>query len=221
MAASAAGSGQRSGVGSTPVALPPAVADAVERVVDVGEGPDGAQLVDEAPDRDARMRPAAGGTTEPAATRGAVERAEARSSTSRMSAVSYLMAPARSAWPGRASVMGLGRLAAGMGSTDIRSGPALPVEVGDVKASGRAERPPEAQARAPRHAVALDLHAPAAAVAVLATGQVAVDLAGGDAQPGRQAVEDAAHARAVGLARGEQPEPVHRAAPARLDGRCR
>ena len=47
--------------------------------------------------------------TEPAATRGAVERAEARSSTSRMSPVSYLMAPARSACPGRASVTGFGR----------------------------------------------------------------------------------------------------------------
>ncbi len=90
-----------------------------------------------------------------------------------------------------------------------------------MNASGRAERPPEAQARAPGHPVALDLHPAAAAVAVLAARQVAVDLPGGDAQPGRQPVEDAAHARAVRFAGGQQPQPVHRCAAGRGRSRSR
>ncbi len=74
--------------------------------------------------------------TAPAATRGAVDRAEARSRTSRMSAVSYLMAPARSAWPGRARVTGFGRRAMGIGSTDIRSCQFTQSRLRMVKASG-------------------------------------------------------------------------------------
>ena len=57
----------------------------------------------------------------PATTRGVVERAEARSSTSRTSSVSYLRAPARSTCPGRARVIAFGRRSAGIGSIDMRS----------------------------------------------------------------------------------------------------
>ncbi len=53
MAASATGSGQRSGVGSRRSRCHQPSADAVERVVHVGERADGSQLVDEAPDRHA------------------------------------------------------------------------------------------------------------------------------------------------------------------------
>ena len=138
--------------------------------------------------------------TAPAATRGAVERAEARSRTSRMSPVSYLMAPARSAWPGRASVMGFGRAVARPRLDRHALGPVGPVAVGDAEGERRAQRPAEAQAGRPGDAVLLDLHAPAAAVAVLAPRQLAVHGGRGDAQPGRQPVEDAGQARTVGFA---------------------
>ena len=50
------------------------------------------------------MAPSRTLATAPAATRAAVSRAEARSSTSRASATSYFCMPARSAWPGRGVV---------------------------------------------------------------------------------------------------------------------
>ncbi len=56
--------------------------------------------------------------TLPAATRAAVSRADARSSTSRASAKPYFCMPARSAWPGRGRV----RTRSGVpGSGDISS----------------------------------------------------------------------------------------------------
>ncbi len=54
----------------------------------------------------------------PAATRAAVSRAEARSSTSRASSKPYFCMPARSAWPGRGWRSGL---AVGAGAGDISS----------------------------------------------------------------------------------------------------
>ena len=54
----------------------------------------------------------------PAATRAAVSRAEARSSTSRASSKPYLSMPGRSAWPGRGWVR---TLAGAPGSGDISS----------------------------------------------------------------------------------------------------
>ena len=59
--------------------------------------------------------------SEPATTRGVVERADARSRTSRTSSVPYFSAPARSTCPGRARVIGFGRRSDGMASTDMRS----------------------------------------------------------------------------------------------------
>ena len=96
MAASASGSGQRSGVGRAPVG---------------STQPGGTSATGSSAPSKARTGPSwstndqmrtsqvssSWRQTAPAATRGAVERAEARSRTSRMSSVSYLMAPARSA----------------------------------------------------------------------------------------------------------------------------
>ena len=108
-----------------------------------------------------------------------------------MSPVSYLMAPARSAWPGRASVIGFGPLGARQRLDAHPFLPARPVAVRDREGEGRAERAAVAQPRGPGHAVLLDEHPPAAAVAVLAAGELLVDLGGRDAQAGGQAVEDA------------------------------
>ena len=55
---------------------------------------------------------------QPAATRAAVSRAEARSSTSRASSKPYFCMPARSAWPGRGLVR---TLEGDPGSGDISS----------------------------------------------------------------------------------------------------
>ena len=109
--ASATGSGQRSGVGAATVLLRTSRPGSRGRPArpSPGNARIGPELVDEAPDASRRSRASSWRHTAPAATRGAVERAEARSSTSRMSSVSYLIAPARSAWPGRASVIGFGR----------------------------------------------------------------------------------------------------------------
>ncbi len=55
-------------------------------------------------------------------------------------------------------------------------------------------------------AVALDLHAPAAAVAELAARHVAVEVLGGQLQARGQPLDDARQARAVRLAGGYQTE---------------
>ena len=52
-------------------------------------------------------------------------------------------------------------------------------------------------------AIALDLHPPAAAVAELAAGQVAVERLAVEREPGRQPLDDAGEAGAVRLAGGE------------------
>ena len=55
-------------------------------------------------------------------------------------------------------------------------------------------------------AVALDLHAPAAAVAELAARHVAVDRVAVELEPGGQALDDAGQARAVGLPGGDDAQ---------------
>ncbi len=55
-------------------------------------------------------------------------------------------------------------------------------------------------------AVALDLHAPAAAVAELAARHVLVDVLAEQAQPGGQSLDDACQSGAVRLAGGDQSE---------------
>ena len=51
------------------------------------------------------------------------------------------------------------------------------------------------------HLVALDLHPPAAPVAELPAGEVAIDRVAVELQPGRQALDDAGQPGAVGLTR--------------------
>ena len=59
--------------------------------------------------------------------------------------------------------------------------------------------------------VLLDLHAPAAAMAELAPGQVPVDVLRAQLEPGRQALHEGGQARSVRLAGGDEAQrhPVH------------
>ena len=88
-------------------------------------------------------------------------------------------------------------------------GPVLPVAVVDGEGDGRAERPPVADTGRPAHPVALDLHAPAAAVAVLAPLRSRSTRRVVTRMPGRQALQHAGQAGAVRLAGGQQPQPPH------------
>ena len=100
IAVSASGSGQRSGDAS---------ASSRERVALAGSRatPPTSAVNDQHSMPSAARKARA---TPPAATRAAVSRAEARSSTLRTSLKPYFSAPARSAWPGRTRVTGVARL---------------------------------------------------------------------------------------------------------------
>ena len=100
IAASASGSGQRSGESS---------ASSRDRLQFAGSTatPPTSAVKDHVSIPSSRRKARA---TPPAATRAAVSRAEARSRTLRTSLKSYLSAPARSAWPGRTRVTGVARL---------------------------------------------------------------------------------------------------------------
>ena len=135
---------------------------------------------------------------EPAATRAAVSRALARSSTLRMSVWPYFWAPTRSAWPGprQVDLVGLEPL--------DRPGvhPLLPVgvvAVGDEDGDRAAERAPVAHAGADLDRVGLDPHPPAAAVAELAPRHVAVERLAVELEPGRHALDDRHEPRPVRL----------------------
>ena len=138
----------------------------------------------------------------PAATRAAVSRALARSSTLRTSRWPNFRAPPRSAWPGR------GRCdLVDLGLDRPRVHPLLPVRVIAVRDQERdraAERAPVTDARAHLDRVALDLHPPAAAVTELAARQLAVDPLAVELEPRGQPLDD-----------GDEPGPV------RLAGGCK
>ena len=97
--ASASGSGQRRGLASDSARV--RVAPAGSRATPPTSAVKDQTSMPSAP-RNARH-------TAPAATRAAVSRAEARSSTGRASLKPYFTAPARSAWPGRSRVTGCAR----------------------------------------------------------------------------------------------------------------
>ena len=88
----------------------------------------------------------------------------------------------------------------------MRSDQSAQSRLGMLKARGEPSVRPKRSPAVHVHAVLLDLHAPAAAVAVLAPRQLAVHGRRGDAQPGRQPVEDAGQARAVGFAGGQESQ---------------
>ena len=148
--------------------------------------------------------------SEPAATRAAVSRALARSSTSRMSSWSYLSAPARSAWPGRGRVTG-GAVGAGgaLGHRRLdvhRLLPVHPVAVANQQRDRSAGGAAAAHAGEDLGAVALDLHPAAAAVAALPPLQLCVERVDVDREARRHAVHGHDERLAVGLASGEKSQ---------------
>ena len=114
--------------------------------------------------------------TAPSATRAAVSRALARSSTGRASSKPYFCMPTRSAWPGRGRVSGA--LRASSASSAASTGSAL-ITVCPLRPLGVADRDGHraAQGQAVPHAaeeldlVVLERHAGAAAVAEPAAGE--------------------------------------------------
>src|SRR5438067_2123288 len=84
--------------------------------------------------------------------------------------------------------------------------PVLPVAVGDAQRDRRAEGGAPADAGQDVDLIALDLHAPTAAVAALAAGEVAVDVGLSQRQAGRDTVDDGDQCLTVGFARGEEAE---------------
>src|SRR5437660_820294 len=86
----------------------------------------------------------------------------------------------------------------------------LAVAVRDLERDGTAERGSPPHAREDVDRVALDLHAAAAPVAALAARQVLVDVALGQRQARREAVDDRHEGLTVGPARGKEPKhPAH------------
>src|SRR5438445_3663242 len=100
---------------------------------------------------------------------------------------------------------------AGLGRADRHRGlPGLAVAVRDLERDGTAERGSPPHAREDVDLVALDLHAAAAPVAALSARQVLVDVAHGQRQARRHAVDDGHEGLTVGLARGKEPKhPAH------------
>ena len=143
----------------------------------------------------------------PAATRAVVSRALARSSTSRRSSVRYFRAPARSAWPGRGCFSARRALASGgCGSGDITSRQFSWSLLRTSERHRAAQGPAVADAGEDLHAVGLDLHAAAAAVAALAPAQVRVDRGAVHGETGGQAVHHHGERGAVRLAGGQQAQ---------------
>ena len=108
--------------------------------------------------------------TVPIATRAAVSRALARSSTGRASSTSYFCMPARSAWPGRGRVSGALRACSANRIRVDRVGrhhrlPLGPFGVADADGHRAAHGQPVTHAAGELDLVLLELHAGAAAVA--------------------------------------------------------
>ena len=115
----------------------------------------------------------------PAATRAAVSRALARSSTSRMSVRSYLMAPARSACPGRGRVT-RGRAAPVASAGGVLLGvhrlfPVFPIPISDQQGDRRADRFRAPHAREDLGLIRFDGHPAPAPVSALAAAQLLRD----------------------------------------------
>ena len=107
----------------------------------------------------------------PAATRAAVSRALARSSTSRMSSWSYFRTPAKSAWPGRGRVtrraFAPGAPLRHLGLDVHRALPVGPVAIADQQRDGCASRLAAPDAGQHLGAIGFNRHAPATSIAGL------------------------------------------------------
>ena len=79
--------------------------------------------------------------------------------------------------------------------------PVLEVQVDDLERDRAAERLPVPDTGLDLDPVGLDLHAPAAAVAQLATREIAVDVIGSQRQASRKALDQGNQRRPVGLPR--------------------
>src|SRR5690606_4855910 len=84
--------------------------------------------------------------------------------------------------------------------------PAGPLRVGDLDEHRTAERPPVTDAAHQAELVALEALPRPTALAEPAAGQLGRNVLDGDAQPGRQALDDDAERAPVGLVRGQEPE---------------
>ena len=190
-------------------------------------GADRAHLDDVGDDLDAELGAAAALASVPAATRAAVSRAEARSSTSRASAKPYFCMPARSAWPGRGWVSGAcGRTVLGPTATSpcchlsgLRFHSVLAISMATGEPSVRPWRTPPTRVTS---SCSKRMRGPAA-VAEAAPGQLGLDVLDGHRQAGGQALDDDHEGRAVRLAGGEEAEhlanlPGDRIPPDRLVG---
>src|SRR4029450_9016311 len=148
----------------------------------------------------------------PTATRAAVSRAEARSSTGRASPKPYFCMPVRSAWPGRGRVRGTPRPVAVASGSSTGSGLITSIHFGHSVVSprtGRGRARGAAVAQPPEHleAVLLEAHALAAAVAEPPPGQLAGDLVAGQGHARRQPLEHGDQRRPVGLPGGQIAQP--------------
>ena len=140
---------------------------------------------------------------QPAATRAAVSRAEARSRTSRASSNPYFC------MPGQIGVTRAGRgedLGGGPGVRGHLLLPLGPLGVGDLDGHRRAQGPAVTDPAHQGDLVGLEPHPGAPAEPEAAPGQLGLDLLDRHRQAGRQALDDHDEGLAVGLAGGEVPE---------------
>ena len=139
----------------------------------------------------------------PAATRAAVSRAEARSSTSRASSKPYLSIPGRSACPGRGWVStfdGRARLGRHL------LGPLRPLGVGDLDGDRRAQGAAVADAAEEGDLVGLEAHARTPAVPEATPGQLLGDVGRLDGQTGGKPLDDDDEGASVGLTGGQEAQ---------------
>ena len=152
--------------------------------------------------------------TAPRATRAAVSRALARSSTGRASSKPYFCIPTRSAWPGRGRVSGALRASPSSCSAATGSGDITTSQLGHSLLPIRmATGPPcvtaVAYAAEDLQLVALELLPRAAAGAEPAAGQVDAEVLACHLDPGRQSLEGREQRRAVRLPRRKPPQHGH------------
>src|SRR2546425_5111752 len=84
--------------------------------------------------------------------------------------------------------------------------PVLPVPIGDMQGDGGAEGDTFADAREELDAVLLDAHAASTAVAFLASGEVAIDVVGGEGQARGHPFQDGDQTLPVGFSPVQVPE---------------